>query len=87
MNCVRLHAKQDRSPLTGSISPSMAAALACYCNSSVPGLKSRACDTIIAGASELLGPWTGGVGLGCGSAAVFAGFVNLFIHSKPTRSP
>jgi hypothetical protein len=59
----------------------------CYCNSSVTGLKSRAYDTIIAGASELHGPWIGGVTLGCGCAVAFVGFVNLFIHSKPTRSP
>ena len=59
----------------------------CYCNSSVTGLKSGAYDIIIADASVLLGPWIGGVALACGSAAVFVGFVNLFIHSKPTRSP
>jgi hypothetical protein len=59
----------------------------CYCNSSVTGLRGGAFDTIIPAAGDLLGPWIGGVALACGSAAVFVGFINLFIHSKPTRSP
>jgi hypothetical protein len=42
---------------------------------------------IIIGANEVTGPWLGGVGFACGSAVLFAGFVNLFINAKPTRSP
>jgi hypothetical protein len=53
----------------------------CYCNSAVIGLRARAYDVIVISASELKGPWLGGVTLACVCAVSFVGFVNLFSPS------
>ena len=59
----------------------------CFCFGSVFGLGSaEAYDIFIIGANEVTVPWLGGVGFAAGSAALYVGFINLFINAKPTRS-
>jgi hypothetical protein len=53
----------------------------CYCNGSVIGLQGRAYNVITIQASDVKGPWAGGVVLACVSAASFFGFV-MFVHQE-----
>lgn len=57
----------------------------CYCNSSVLGWGPRAYNIIILTNNDIphmRAAWIGGVALAAGSAAIFVGFINLFINPQ-----
>jgi hypothetical protein len=60
----------------------------CYCNSSVLGRKSHACDVLVTSLEDVKGPWAGGLVLACGCVIIFMLVVFICTRiSEPTTKP